>query len=105
MVGINKSGTNMAAGAFRSQAGVRAILENFFYETQFRVTGFRIIGEGEGYGDDFMEAVNNGAAWSGQAQAIVNRARSGSIITIEEIRAVGPDGRSRKLPSIYYNIK
>jgi gliding motility-associated protein GldM len=105
MVGQNKSGSNMAAGAFRSQAGVRAILENFFYETQFRVTGFRIIGEGEGYGDDFMEAVNSGAAWSGQAQAIVNRARPGSIITIEDIRAVGPDGRSRKLPSIYFNIK
>ncbi|MBD0366261.1 MAG: gliding motility protein GldM [Flavisolibacter sp.] len=104
MVGMNKSGSNMAAGAFKSQAGVRALLENFFYEAQFNVTGFRIIGEGEGF-DDFQEATNSGAAWGPQAQAIVNRVRPGSIITIEDIRCVGPDGRSRKLPSVFYNIK
>lgn len=104
MIANNKSGTNIPASVFRAQAGVRAVLENFFYEAQFNVTSFRLIGEGEGF-DDFMEVTNTGAAWGPQAQAIVNRVRPGSIITIEDIRCVGPDNRTRKLPSIYFNIK
>jgi len=104
MVGVAKSGENVSAGAFKSQAGVRAILENFFYDAQFKVTSFRITGDGEGF-EDLMEATNSGAAWNGPAQNIVNRVRSGSFITIEDIRAVGPDGRTRKLQPLIYNIK
>ncbi len=104
MVGVNKSGENVPASVFRSQAGVRAVLENFFYEAQFKVTSFRITGDGEGF-EDLMEHTNNGAAWDGPSQNIVNKVRPGSLITIEDIRCVGPDGRNRKLPSLLYNIK
>lgn len=104
MVGVARSGDNVSASAFRSQAGVRAVLENFFYDAQFKVTSFRITGDGEGF-EDLMEATNSGAAWSGPAQNIVNKVRPGSFITIEDIRAVGPDGRTRKLPPLLYNIK
>jgi hypothetical protein len=104
MVGVARSGDNISAAAFRSQAGVRAVLENFFYDAQFKVTSFRITGDGEGF-EDLMEATNSGAAWSGPAQNIVNKVRPGSFITIEDIRAVGPDGRTRKLPPLLYNIK
>lgn len=104
MVGNARSGDNISASAFRSQAGVRAILENFYYDAQFRVTSFRITGDGEGF-EDLMEANNSGAAWNGPAQNIVNKVRPGSFITIEDIRAVGPDGRTRKLQPLLYNIK
>ena len=104
MVGVARSGDNVSASAFRSQAGVRAVLENFFYDAQFKVTSFRITGDGEGF-EDLMEATNSGAAWSGPAQNIVNKVRPGSFITIEDIRAVGSDGRTRKLPPLLYNIK
>jgi gliding motility-associated protein GldM len=103
MVGTAKSG-NMSAQAFKAQGGLRAVLENFYYETQFIVTSFRIIGDGEGFPDP-MEAVVNGNLWSPQAQAIVNKVRNGSFIYIEDIRCVGPDKRTRSLPSIYYNLK
>jgi gliding motility-associated protein GldM len=101
-VGQVKSG-EMGAGAFKSQAGVRALVENFFYETQFNVTSFRITGDGEGF-DDVEEKINSGAAWN-EARAIINKCRSGSFITIEDIRAVGPDGRTRKLTPMIFNLK
>ncbi|MBS1574782.1 MAG: gliding motility protein GldM [Bacteroidetes bacterium] len=103
MVGQNKSG-DMPAGAFKSQAGVRAIVENFFYETQFNVVSFRMTGEGDGFADGIEDAVNSGATWK-EAQKIVSKARPGSFITIEDIRAVGPDGRTRKLTPLIYNLK
>ena len=103
MVGQNKSG-DMAAGVFKSQAGVRAIVENFFYETQFNVTSFRITGDGSGFDDGIEEANNTGAAWN-EARRIIGKARPGTFITIEDIYAVGPDGRRRKLTPLIYNLK
>lgn len=87
---------NMRASEFVSQPGVRAFVPNFFYETQFSVTSFHIVGDGEGFGEGAEEAYNTGATWN-EARKIVNKIRPGSFITIDEIRAVGPDGRSRKL--------
>lgn len=102
-VGANKSG-EMPAGVFKSQAGVNAIVENFFYETQFNVTGFRITGDGAGFDDGIEEAVNTGAAWN-EGRKIINKCRSGSFITIEDIRAIGPDGRTRKLTPLIFQLK
>jgi gliding motility-associated protein GldM len=102
MIGINKGG-DIPASYFKSQAGVRAVLENFFYETQFNVTGFRITGDGEGF-SDIQEKINTGATWN-EARSIINQCRPGSFITIEEIRCVGPDGRSRKLPPMLFYLK
>ena len=102
-VGQVKSG-EMNAGAFKSQAGVRALVENFFYETQFNVTGFRITGDGEGFPEGVEEKTNSGAAWN-EARAIINKCRAGSFITIEDIRAMGPDGRTRKLTPMIFNLK
>lgn len=102
-VGQMKSG-DMQASAFKSQAGVRAIVENFFYETQFNVTSFRITGDGDGFNEGVEEAINSGAAWN-EARKIINKCTSGSFITIEDIRAVGPDGRTRKLTPMIFNLK
>ncbi len=37
--------------------------KNFFYETQFNVTSFRITGDGAGFDDGVEETNNTGAAW------------------------------------------
>jgi gliding motility-associated protein GldM len=102
MVGTSKSG-DMNASAFKSQAGVRAIVENFFYETQFNVVSFRMTAEGDGF-ENVEDAANTGAAWN-EARKIINKVRPGSFVTIEDIRAVGPDGRTRRLTPLIYNLK
>ncbi|HMK25507.1 MAG TPA: gliding motility protein GldM [Chitinophagaceae bacterium] len=102
-VGQVKSG-DMSASAFKSQAGVRAIVDNFFYETQFNVTSFRITGDGDGFDEGVQEATNSGAAWK-EAAKIINKCRAGSFVTIEDIRAVGPDGRTRKLTPMIFNLR
>lgn len=102
MIGTYKSG-NIPASYFKSQAGVRAIVENFYYKTQFNVTSYRMTGDAAGF-DDLMEANNTGAEWN-ESKGIVNRCRQGSFITIEDIYAVGPDGRRRKLTPLIFNLK
>ena len=102
MIGQNKSG-NIQAAYFKSQAGVRAMVENFYYKTQFNVVSYRMTGDAAGF-DDVMEANNSGAEWN-EAKNIVNRCRAGSFITIEDIYAVGPDGRRRKLTPLIFYLK
>jgi gliding motility-associated protein GldM len=102
MIGTNKSG-NIQAAYFKSQAGVRAMVENFYYKTQFNVVSFRMTGDGNGF-EDIMEANNTGAEWN-ETKNIVNKCRAGSFITIEDIYAVGPDGRRRKLTPLIFYLK
>jgi gliding motility-associated protein GldM len=102
LIGTFRSG-NIPAAQFKGQQGVRAIVENFYYKTQFNVVSFRMTGDGAGF-DDIMEANNTGAAWN-ESQNIVNKSRAGSFITIEDIYAVGPDGRRRKLDPLILYLK
>jgi gliding motility-associated protein GldM len=102
-IGTYESG-DIPAGVFKSQAGVRAYVKNFFYETQFNVTSFRMTGDGTGFDEGIEEKMNTGAAWN-EARSIVNKCRAGSFITIEDIRAIGPDGRTRKLTPLIFNLK
>ena len=103
MVGANESG-DIATALFKSQAGIRAYVKGFFYETQFNVTSFRITGDASGFDDGIEEANNTGAAWN-EARKIINKCRPGSFITVEDIYAVGPDGRRRKLSPLIFNLK
>jgi hypothetical protein len=103
MVGTNESG-DIQTALFTRQAGVRAFVKDFYYETQFNVTSFRITGDGAGFDDGIMEANNTGAAWS-EAKKIISRCRPGSFITIEDIYAMGPDGRRRKLTPLIFTLK
>lgn len=103
MVGSSKGG-DVSASLFKSQQGVRAVLENFFFDAKFTVTGFKMTADGSGF-DELIEVSNSGAGWNGGAQNIVNKCRPGSFVTIEDIRVVGPDGRSRKVQPMLFNLK
>jgi gliding motility-associated protein GldM len=102
MVGNFKSGP-IPAAQLKGQVGLRAIVENFYYKTQFNVVSFRMTGDGAGF-DDIMEANNTGGAWK-ECQNIINRARAGSFITVEDIYAVGPDNRRRRLTPLILYVK
>ncbi len=102
---VGRSGSgDISAGEFKSQAGVRAIVQNFFYETQFNVTSFRMTGDGDGFPEGVEEKINTGATWN-EARTIKDKCRPGSFITIEDIRAIGPDGRTRKLTPMIFTLK
>jgi hypothetical protein len=60
-------------------------------------------GDGNGF-EEIEERVNTGAAWN-EARTIINKCRPGSYITIEDIYAVGPDNRRRKLTPMIFTLK
>ena len=98
---VDRNSTSRSLGEFKSAGGVRAVLENFFYETQFRVLSYDITFSGEGF-DDPVFYSNNGAAWDQTCQQYVARSRVGTEIMIENVRVFGPDNRRRKLKDILF---
>lgn len=103
VVGPYESGASVPANAFRAQAGVGAGIRDFPFELKYGVTRFVLSADNdEGYIDD---APCQGNTWSGAAQAILSKLKSGRTVTIDDIYATGPDGRSQKLPSLVFYIK
>ncbi len=102
-VGGFASGSNVNAGAFKAQAGVGAYIKDFPFELKYSVTSFSIVADTED--GDVVEATCTGNAWSAQARGLISKLKPGGLVTVEKIRAIGPDGRTRTLPSLFYNIK
>lgn len=103
IVGSYESGSNVPAGAFKAQAGVGAGVKDFPFELQYKVTRFTLSADSDdGYID---EAACTGNTWSNDARRILNNLRAGKTVTVDDIYATGPDGRSQKLPSLVYYIK
>jgi gliding motility-associated protein GldM len=102
-VGGQPSGANIAAGAFRAQGGVGAGIKNFPFELEYNVVSFTFTCDTD---DDIVSIPNQGAAFSGAVRAAINQhAQAGRMVTIDDIRVKGPDGRTTPAPSLVYYIK
>jgi gliding motility-associated protein GldM len=102
-VGGFASGDNIAAGAFKAQTGVGAFIKDFPLNLKYSVTSF-ILTADDGDGN-IEEAPCKGNMFDARAQGIVRKLQPGRMVTVDDIRAVGPDGRTQKLPSLVYYIK
>lgn len=95
------SGGGMPSNIFKVIPGVSAVLKNFDFEARFVVTSFEfsmLPKRSELLGPFKVQ----GAYFKGnkQVQELISRTKPGDKIFIEEIRAKGPDGQTRKLNSI-----
>ncbi len=104
MVG-NSSGGRIASNVFKAQEGIRADLKDFVFEgVRFDVTSYTFYATGAG----FQEAAGVRAGIRGNrfeaVQDLISRCRPGTTVVLDEIKAVGPDGTTRKLPTIAFNL-
>jgi gliding motility-associated protein GldM len=102
-VGGFESGDNVNAGAFRAQAGVGAYIKDFPFELKYSVVSFTLTSDNaEG---DIDEAPCTGNLWSPKALNMIKNLQAGREVTVDNIYAIGPDGRRQHLPSLIYYIK
>ena len=101
-VGNNKGG-QMGVNEFKAQMGVRADLENFVFEgVRFDVTGYTLVLTGAGFPTLQYRQVK-GASFDG-VRDLIEKAKPGTTVSIDEIKASGPGG-SRTLAPIVYNLR
>jgi hypothetical protein len=98
-----QSGGKIQAAQFKAMGGVRAALKDSDFDAPFTVQSYTIAGNGAGF--EFYTPVNvNGARWDA-ANTMLQKARPGSTIFIDDIIVRGPDGKNRKLPSIAFQLQ
>jgi gliding motility-associated protein GldM len=102
MVGPSKGG-RIAANVFKAQDFIRAQLDNFDFEAKFTVTSANVYFGGAGFqtgGGVQQGSVSNGSL--GGIKDKMGLCRPGSIVSFDDIKAVGPDGRTRTIPPITF---
>ena len=102
-IGGVMSGDNMNAGQIRAQGGVGAFIKDFPLDIKYSVTSFTLSADNDEGTID--EAPCSGNTWSPKALGILRGLAGGRTVTVDNIRAVGPDGQNRKIPSLVYYIK
>lgn len=101
MVG-NSTGGRMLAGTFKSQQGLRAVLENFVFEgVTYTVTSFRVYFTGAGFSESQVKDVSGNLF--APVKDLIDKCRPGTTITFEDIRVTGPGG-SKSIPGIFFTL-
>jgi len=103
-VGGQPSGANIAAGAFKAQGGVGAGIKDFPFELSYDVVSFTFTCDTDD--GDIVSVPSSGAAFAGAVRNAINaNVSAGKMVTIDNIRVKGPDGRTSPAPSLLYYIK
>jgi gliding motility-associated protein GldM len=104
MVGASQGG-RVPANNVKAQQGVRADLRDFVFEgVKFDIVGFTVYATGRGFEEQPGISPNPGAYFNGESKRILDRLRPGSSLIIDEIKARGPDGGTRSLPTMAFNL-
>ena len=93
-----KTGGKMASVIIKSQDKLFAILENFDFDANFKVTRFNLIVQKPR--SDASQYQTNGNSLSPEMRSAMAGVTPGSTVVFYNIMAVGPDGTQRELNSI-----
>ncbi|MEO8582968.1 MAG: gliding motility protein GldM [Flavitalea sp.] len=100
----NKRGGPIPAGDIKANGGLIARLLDSDFEAAFKVVSYTVGALGGKY-PVYQTANNEGNRWNGGAATIINSATPGTSIFFDNIKVVGPDGRTRDLPQMSFNLK
>lgn len=104
MVGASEGG-RVPANSIKAQQGVRADLRDFVFEgVTFTIVSYVVYATGKGFEEQAAYSQNAGAYFNGESKRILDRCRPGSTVVIDEIRARGPAGDTRVLPTMAFNL-
>ena len=102
MIGASKGG-RILASAFKAQDFIRAELLNFDFDARFNVTGATVYFAGAGFANS--GSIQTGTISNGSLAPIKSKmdlCKPGSTVTFDELKVVGPDGRSRTIPPVSF---
>ncbi len=104
MVGPSGGG-RIPVNTFKAQQGVRADLPDFIFEgVKYDIIGFTLIGTGAGFTEGLKASPNSGPYFNEDSKRIIERSKPGTTIVLDEVKARGPDGTTRNLAAIVFNL-
>ena len=104
MVGLSTGG-RIRTNEFKAQMGIRADLKDFVFDgVKYDITSYTFYATGAGFTESpgIKPGIKGGSFEP--VQDLINRCKPGTTVVLDEISAVGPDGTTRKLPTIAFNL-
>lgn len=101
-IGGKKDG-NFPKNALIAQSAVIAELENFDFEIYYKVTKFKMSLYRKG--KDPVDIEGTGNLINANMKSALGGARAGDKVYFEYIKAVGPDGTQRSVPSVNFTLQ
>ncbi|MFO7828693.1 MAG: GldM family protein [Bacteroidales bacterium] len=99
----NKRGGPITKSDLLAEDQVSAVMENFMFDIQFRVTEFTISTvDRAGY---YITSKSKSNLFTQEQKKIFRLCRSGQTLFIHDIKAIGPDGSKRNINGIIFTIK
>ena len=102
MIGPSKGG-RIQSNIFKAQDFLRAELLNFDFDARFNVTGSTVYFAGAGFSNS--GSIQTATITSGNLAPIkskIDLCKPGSTVTFDDLKVVGPDGRSRTIPPVSF---
>lgn len=104
MIG-QSAGGRIATNALKAQQGVRADLRDFVFEgVKFDIVSFVFYATGNGFQEGARFTQNAGPYFNAEAKKYLEQCRPGSTVVIDEVKAKGPGGDIRVLPTMAFNL-
>ena len=102
---LSKSqGGAMGNGEFKAQGGVGAFLDNFDFDANCTIQGYKLVYVAAR--QDPVEVVNAGARYNDAARRMVNKAKPGDIYYFDDVKARCPgDNVGRPINSMVFKIQ
>ena len=102
---LSKSqGGAMGNGEFKAQGGVGAFLDNFDFDANCTIQGYKLVYVAAR--QDPVEVVNGGARYGDAARRLVNKAKPGDIFYFDDVKARCPgDNVGRPINSMVFKIQ
>ncbi len=98
------NGGSMPSGTFKAQGGLGAFLDNFDFEANCQIKGFKLVYVPKR--QDAREAVNPGGRYGGEARRLVDLAKPGDVYYFDNVKAECPgDVAPRNINTLVFRIK
>jgi hypothetical protein len=103
----NSSGGRIAANFFKAQKSLYADLENFVFEgVEFEVVGYTFYATDSAAFKEFpaVRVVTNAGGSFEPIKELIAKCSPGTIVVFDEIKVIGSDKLTRKIPTIAFNL-
>jgi gliding motility-associated protein GldM len=95
-------GGNCPQSTLLALSGINATMENFEFDARYTIYQFTTTVNIGGFDES---AKSNSRRFTTQQKSIIRKAKRGSRVIIEEVRARGPDGTSRKINDLVLKLR
>jgi gliding motility-associated protein GldM len=96
-----KSTGSIPRATAAAQQGVFAVMPDFDFDLRYQITGFSVIFNDKG--NDYEET-SNSSNLTAKQKDLINRLTRGKNLIIKDIKALGPDGKTKDLQPVILKI-